>query len=49
LEGLLSLERSLTNIWKFSDGVEDVEVEDAFDDDLEGRIIAEYVEMEVDR
>jgi len=29
----------LTNIWKFSDGVEDVEVEEAFDEDLEGRIV----------
>lgn len=42
-EGLLSPERSLTNIWMFSDGVEDVEVEEAFEDDLEVRMIAEVI------
>lgn len=43
--GLLSPERSLTNMWKFSDGDEDVEVEEAFEDDLEGRMVAGIVRL----
>ena len=34
----LSPDSSLTKIWKFSDGDEDVDVEEAFDDEREKRM-----------
>lgn len=41
---VLSPDSSLTKIWKFSeDGVEDVDVEEAFDDDREVRMLGESV------
>ena len=42
--GVLSPERSLTNIWKFSDGGEDVDVEEAVEDEREGRMIGLVIE-----
>ena len=40
---VLSPDSSLTKIWKFSDGEEDVDVEEAFDDEREVRIFSDSV------
>lgn len=45
LRNVLSPERSLTKIWKFSDdGDVDVKVEEALDDDLEVRMLGDVLE-----
>lgn len=43
LSDVLSPDSSLTKIWKFSDGDEDVDVEEAFDDEREIRMFGESV------
>lgn len=43
VSGMVSPDSSLTKIWKFSDGDEDVDVEEAFDDEREIRMFGESV------
>ena len=44
LSDVLSPDSSLTKIWKFSDGDEDADVEEAFDEERETRMMGNSVE-----
>ncbi len=46
--GVLSPERSLTNSWKFSGGLEVVDVEEEVEDEREGRMVGFFVVVVVE-